>query len=559
MPIRMQPGQPYAIAENGQPLFSPPQSSGPFMQNMNGLPLTSPRTPFPPAWTPITPQCTQTPYGQSPMSAMRPQNFPPNFLGTWQPTAVIASASVGFAAPEPPLPPQYSQHTPLREDFPRPSLPAQDNSILSESRYSSAHIPAHAGNDGSILWLEGNHINQAQTPDLTSVQWGQLSSEGQHVSPQFSGKFSSLTRLAHLADQAILATAPNISPSSTAPNAAVYLGPSITGAAAQFLEDAAIESLDDGYYDVEADEEMEDISERASHQLTIMRRLHEEHFSELSMRTYDTFLYNGILTDYRPGEHANPLNNSTTARVFAHFISATGPSLSIFERHPRNPSAMFNDTLTDRQQGIWTYTLPMKAMYNPGLLQAMLALASLHISKLQGTTSVPASKHYSWAVKNIHRRVGNPKQRLLPTTIAATLLLGFYEILTADHQRWSTHLLGARQLLTQLDFKDMAKQAQRHKAQQLAEKEQFSFYETGFNPHVHDFTAAIDENLVSSLVGKRYKVEQFGQVLGEESAESATKPSKPFDMEKYELYQDLYWWYARQDVYQAILSGNNLL
>lgn len=306
---------------------------------------------------------------------------------------------------------------------------------------------------------------------------------------------------------------------------------------------------------------MEDIPEKAFQQLSLMRKLHQDHLSELSMRRYDTFLYSGMLDHYRAEEHANPLNNQKTARVFAHFIFATGPGLSIFERHPRNPSALFNETPSDHQQGLWTYTLPMKAIFNQGLLHAMLALSSLHISKLQGTSSMPSYKHYAYAIKDIHKRVGSTSKKLLPTTIAATLLLGFYEILTADHLKWSSHLAGAKQLFQAIQFKRMAKEARRVKAQQLAQKDQFAFYDGGVNPKINDFSATIDENLVSSLMGRQVKVEQFGHVLDDEDDDGPSEAtfSRPFDLEKYELYQDLYWWYARQDVYQAILSGNQLL
>jgi hypothetical protein len=347
----------------------------------------------------------------------------------------------------------------------------------------------------------------------------------------------------------------------SAPQAAKYLGPSLTGAVAQFLEDAAIEHHDDNYYDVESDEEMDDLPQQAFSQLNLMRQLHQEHYTELSMRRYDTFLYSGMLDHYRPEEHANPLNNSNTARVFAHFIFATGPSLSIFERHSRNPSAFFNETPSDHSQGIWTYTLPMKAMYNKGLLHAMLALSSLHISKLQGTSNQPSYKHYGYAIKDIHKRVGNKSKKLRPTTIAATLLLGFYEILTADHLKWSSHLAGAKQLLQAIPFKRMAKESRRLKAQVLAQKDQFAFYDGGVGPDIEDLSPTIDENLLSNLMGREVKVEQFGHVLDEDDEDNSSASNYPgrLDMANYELYQDLYWWYARQDVYQAILSGNKLL
>lgn len=174
---------------------------------------------------------------------------------------------------------------------------------------------------------------------------------------------------------------------------------------------------------------------------------------------------------------------------------------------------------------------------------------------------MPSYKHYAYAIKRIHKSVGITGKKLLPTTIAATLLLGFYEILTADHLKWSSHLAGAKQLLQAIPFKRMARDVRRMKAQQLAQKDQFAFYDghQAMDHGFRDISATIDEGLVSNLMGRQVKVEQFGHVLGEDDDVFGTSSSTPYDIEKYEIYQDLYWWYARQDVYQAILSGNRLL
>src|SRR6202012_5422050 len=88
---------------------------------------------------------------------------------------------------------------------------------------------------------------------------------------------------------------------------------------------------------------------------------------DLQTRRYDTFIYDGILTRYKAEEVASPLRNPATARVFAHFISVTGPSLSIYERHPRNTSVLFTEGQVPlSQQGLWTYTMPMAALRKIG-------------------------------------------------------------------------------------------------------------------------------------------------------------------------------------------------
>jgi hypothetical protein len=104
----------------------------------------------------------------------------------------------------------------------------------------------------------------------------------------------------------------------------------------QVLDEAAIEYEDDDYWDVQSDEEMIDREDGdgentlvASKEFEIIRRIHFENSSEVGVRRYDAFLYDGLLTRYKPEYAASPLRNPKTARVFAHFIHvvSTGPKL----------------------------------------------------------------------------------------------------------------------------------------------------------------------------------------------------------------------------------------
>jgi hypothetical protein len=109
----------------------------------------------------------------------------------------------------------------------------------------------------------------------------------------------------------------------------------------QVLDEAAVENEDDDYWDVESDEEMLDAEDDnndstllASKELSIMRRMHSEHTSELTIRRYDAFLYDGLLTHYKPEYAASPLRNRKTARVFAHYIHVVNYNSSSCEhRH----------------------------------------------------------------------------------------------------------------------------------------------------------------------------------------------------------------------------------
>ena len=329
------------------------------------------------------------------------------------------------------------------------------------------------------------------------------------------------------------------------------------------LTEAAVESLDDDYYDIDSDDI--DSHMTGSNYLDGRQRLgqilHQNQIAvqDLQTRRYDTFLNEGIVEQYVVEQHANPLRNPATARVFAHFIAVTGPSLSIFERHPRNTSVLFTEgNVPSSQQGLWTYTMPMAALHHQGLLHAMLALASLHIARLTGASTTPSMQHYMWALKRVHHCVGHPKKRLKITTIAASMLLGFYEILTADHMKWNTHLAGTRLLFVETDFVTMTRQARRIKRERVAQQQLGRLrrpsmsgfgYEEGL-----DELPDVDERVVSHLVGREVRYEDHGHILTHQSS-----VPHELDLGKFEILKDLYWWYCKQDVYQSIVSGNPLL
>ncbi|KAF2260716.1 hypothetical protein CC78DRAFT_547254 [Lojkania enalia] len=342
----------------------------------------------------------------------------------------------------------------------------------------------------------------------------------------------------------------------------------------QVLDEAAIEYEDDDYYDVHSDEEMLDGVEAdedmmiTSRDFSLIQRLHRESLGELSIRRYDAFINENILHQYRAENVANPLKNPKTARVFAHFIFVTGPSLSIYERNPSNPNSIFEGPTPPSQQNLWTYILPLKALKHQGLLHAMLALSSLHIAKLQRASPTPSYKHYAYAIKRLHRSLSNSKKRLQVPTLATALLLAFYEVMTAEHVKWSTHLVGAAQLLAELDFRSLTQEARRLKAEQTAQDEKFPYRNPSMLIDQREYEQNLkasammpDEITVSTIVGKKVSYDDFGRVLEEPSMrqEKKRKLFEKFDLRLFETSQDLHWWYARQDAFQSIVSGNPLI
>lgn len=198
----------------------------------------------------------------------------------------------------------------------------------------------------------------------------------------------------------------------------------------------------------------------------------------------------------------------------------------------------------------------------------MLALASLHIARLQGASITPSYKHYAYSLKRLSRSLGNPEKRLSIPTLATSLLLAFYEVWTAEHVKWSTHLVGAAQLITELDFRSLTREARRLKAAQAAQERQFPYQnpemiidEEQLNRRLQQSTMMPDERLVSTIIGNKVSYDDFGMVFEENGMRQEKKTSLPgkLDLKSFEVLQDLYWWYARHDAWQSMISGNPLM
>ena len=340
-----------------------------------------------------------------------------------------------------------------------------------------------------------------------------------------------------------------------------------------------VEPEEDDYFDVESDEE--DLISRPtltgsnSYDLGAMVLITADQ-GQGRIRRMTNFLNEpNILATYFPAYAASPLKDAQTARVFCHFITATAPTLSVCERHPSNPALIFSGKpVAWSQRALWSYTLPMRALAHQGLLHAMLALASLHIAKLQQTSSTPSLKHYHYALRRVAKALGNPKKRRDVATLAATQLLGFYEVTTAEHNKWNSHLAGARELIMDIDFARMVKRIEAHRQQQEEAEARLKFeMQHGLaNPYWHEYAQGalndfpsradrqLNEGLISTIMGWSTKYEQHGRVTDENDPASYTaSPLTALDIENFEIQCELFWWYAKHDIYQSIISGNRLL
>lgn len=190
----------------------------------------------------------------------------------------------------------------------------------------------------------------------------------------------------------------------------------------------------------------------------------------------------------------------------------------------------------------------------------MLALASFHIAKLYGGPITASLKHYAIGLRRVAKLVSSPIRRSHPATLAAAMLLAFYEVWSADHQKWSNHLLGAKQLIREIDFVSMAGHVKRKKAQQrrgeLETRNRGQWNNnTSANNHGEQYPPLdldeADEILISKLMGRN---------AHNQHRPSTDMPSQPTwnshysqgDVETYETQRDLFWWYCKQDVSKTL-------
>lgn len=216
--------------------------------------------------------------------------------------------------------------------------------------------------------------------------------------------------------------------------------------------------------------------------------------------------------------------------------------------------------------------MPTLALSNQALLHAMLAIGSLHIAFLQDGPITPALKHYHIAIRRVAKSVRLPTRRGQPAILAATVLLGWYELMSGDHQKWSSHLLGATQLLKEVDFVGITKylrskkllQGQARYGNLYHHDMALGMVEARFDDKT-EFEETlgqdcVNEGLVSMIMGKKLRYDEYGQVL--EDLQSFGNQHRVYtqrELETYETLRDLFWWYCKQDAFQSILSGNRLL
>lgn len=288
------------------------------------------------------------------------------------------------------------------------------------------------------------------------------------------------------------------------------------------------------------------------------------------LRTFSTSMDDYTLSTYVPSSTSSPLNDAQTAAVFWYFVNVTGPSMSLFERRPFDPTPIFQGQPVPRsRQHIWTYTFPIIALNHPALLQAMLALGSLQMAKLQGLPHTASMKHYHLSLRRVARNYQSASRRVQPATLAATMLLGFYEVWNSDHDKWCKHMWGARAILKEIPLRDMTNKilTLKRDRRRILEDLNISLGDPDFSdPMLSEYDIdLVDSTLVTRLSGRPVAYDEatpdpnLSYSTGPIPAWTAPTSYTEKDIETYELISDVFWWYCKMDVYQSILGGTPLL
>lgn len=183
------------------------------------------------------------------------------------------------------------------------------------------------------------------------------------------------------------------------------------------------------------------------------------------------------------------------------------------------------------------------------------------MAEYQGQPPTASMHHYHICLRRSAKNYQKPDRLTEPATLAAVLLLGFYEVWSTNHEKWCSHMLGALAIIQKIKFREMSRRAWEIQQQRYQEwlglqtEDPFAAFmpQTG---HLSHELAEIDLNLVRSLTGNRIS---FMDSSAFSSWNSGSRSHTDRDIEDYEHLADLYWWFCKQDVYQSTLGGSKLL
>lgn len=326
------------------------------------------------------------------------------------------------------------------------------------------------------------------------------------------------------------------------------------------------EENDDYYYDVDSDDELLEADDIGS-----LGQMASGNWNARQIPTFTAYTNDPkMLASYYPFFGCSLLNNARVVRLFFHFRCSLGPFMSVFERCPADPIVNHGGSVSTPLQGLWTDTLPLKALEHPALIRAMLAMSCLNISILQQSAPSLAMKHYHYALRKVRFAIGLPLRRRQICTLAAILVLGYYEVMAADHPKWCNHLAGSAQLIREIDFASMTRDLRAQRRRVLMQRKQIlraygqhqdawsiSSIASEEDPFA-DEESGIDEDIIELLLGRAVDYDTISYA-NYRQAQAPRKFFTPKDIEDYRIQCDLYWLFCKNDVFQSMVGGNQLL
>lgn len=169
---------------------------------------------------------------------------------------------------------------------------------------------------------------------------------------------------------------------------------------------------------------------------------------------------------YTPTASNSPLMMGKSYFLFNFFVRNFGGSMTLIHRVPSHNDILFN-SMTDRRglENFWTYDAPLMALNHPHVLNAMLALASIHFSTVTGESPADAGEfnsmtYYQNAVRGLREDIALQRHTDTLATLTTCLLLAFYETMYGDLVKWYQHMTGARDIIVALDVCKLAAGAQ---------------------------------------------------------------------------------------------------
>lgn len=170
------------------------------------------------------------------------------------------------------------------------------------------------------------------------------------------------------------------------------------------------------------------------------------------------------LTYYIPSASNSVLMIDTIYFLFDYFVRNFGAGMGLVSRIPSNPDILYNTEDRRGKENFWTYDAPLMALNNPHILNAMLALSSLHYSRVNKDADLDpvafnSMTYYQNAVRGLRESIIIQRHTDTLAALTTCLLLAFYETMYGDLMKWYTHMAGAKDIIVNWDLCKMVSNA----------------------------------------------------------------------------------------------------